>query len=72
MLKTNSGLHALQYVRLSWIPPLGQVIQSALITFVDEKDAGPLILTHLYLLLGCAVPLWLYPGDYSTADEGGM
>jgi dolichol kinase len=27
--------------------------------FIDERDGGSLILTHLYLLLGCALPLWL-------------
>jgi len=28
--------------------------------FVDERDtSGSLILTHVYLLLGCSLPLWL-------------
>jgi dolichol kinase len=27
--------------------------------FTDERDSGPLILTHMYLLLGCALPLWI-------------
>ena len=27
--------------------------------FVDERDGGQLITTHLYLLLGCAAPLWI-------------
>ena len=31
--------------------------------FRDEKDPGPLLLTHIYLLLGCAIPVWLHqPG----------
>jgi dolichol kinase len=25
----------------------------------DERDSGSLILTHLYLMAGCAVPMWL-------------
>ena len=28
---------------------------------VDTRDSGPLILTHLYLLLGFSLPLWLFP-----------
>ena len=39
--------------------------------FLDEKDSGPLILTHVYLLLGFAVPLWIYPVDYMTPDATG-
>jgi dolichol kinase len=27
--------------------------------FLDEKDSGTAILSHFYLLTGCAVPLWL-------------
>ena len=29
--------------------------------FVDSKDSGLLILSHVYLLAGFALPLWLYP-----------
>ena len=31
----------------------------ALRRFTDSRDSGPLILTHIYLLLGCAFPTWL-------------
>jgi dolichol kinase len=27
--------------------------------FVDEREKDGLVLTHLYLLLGCAIPIWL-------------
>lgn len=35
------------------------VLWSARHGLPDARDEGPLILTHLYLLLGCAIPLWL-------------
>ena len=53
------------------IGPFGESIHSALEVFLDEKDSGPLILTHVYLLLGFAVPLWLYPVDYMIGDSTG-
>jgi dolichol kinase len=27
--------------------------------FIDEKDSSGVITTHIQLLLGCAIPLWL-------------
>lgn len=30
--------------------------------FQDSQDAGPVVLTHIYLLVGCAAPLWLDRG----------
>ena len=60
-----------QYIRLYRIGPCGASIHAALKVFLDEKDSGPLILTHMYLLLGLAVPLWLYPVDYSKPDSTG-
>jgi len=39
--------------------PIGSSIDEFMKSFADEKDQGELILTHIYLLLGCALPLWL-------------
>jgi len=36
------------------------VIDSYMTGFTDARDAGPRILTHLYLLLGCAGPCWAW------------
>ena len=60
-----------QYVRLFRIGPFGSTVHSALVVFLDDKDSGDLILTHVYLLLGLALPLWLFPVDYSKADPTG-
>lgn len=60
-----------QYIRLYRIGPFGDSIHSALQVFLDDKDSGSLILTHVYLLLGLAVPLWLFPVDYSRPDATG-
>ena len=39
--------------------PVGAPIHVFFSEFVDSKDAGPVILSHFYLLTGCAGGLWL-------------
>ncbi|XP_066436642.1 dolichol kinase [Eleutherodactylus coqui] len=51
----------LEYVRYFRIKPLGQTLRNLLTLFLDERDSGPLILTHIYLLLGMSLPVWLFP-----------
>lgn len=51
----------LEYVRFFRIKPLGHTLRSLLSLFLDERDSGPLILTHIYLLLGMSLPIWLVP-----------
>lgn len=48
-------------MRALQIQPIASVISQAFDTFLDEKDGGTLILSHLYLLVGVASPLWLHP-----------
>ncbi|KAM9325300.1 dolichol kinase [Gastrophryne carolinensis] len=51
----------LEYARYFRIKPLGQTLRTLLTLFLDERDSGPLILTHIYLLLGMSLPIWLFP-----------
>ena len=41
--------------------PLGCAINSYFSLLIDERDKGPIILTHQYLLIGCTLPLYLAP-----------
>jgi len=63
-----AGLIFVEYLRLGKIAPLGEKIDSFMRTFIDERDAGSLILTHLYLLVGCAAPVWLYTPANPSED----
>ncbi|XP_032993717.1 dolichol kinase isoform X1 [Lacerta agilis] len=51
----------LEYIRYFTIKPLGHTLRNLLSLFLDERDSGPLILTHIYLLLGMSLPVWLFP-----------
>nr|XP_060613507.1 dolichol kinase [Anolis sagrei ordinatus]XP_060613508.1 dolichol kinase [Anolis sagrei ordinatus] len=51
----------LEYVRYFTIKPFGHWLRHLLSLFLDERDSGPLVLTHIYLLLGMSLPVWLFP-----------
>lgn len=60
----------LEVVRVEEIPPLAGIITQAFSPFLDEKDDGPLVLSHLYLLAGVSSPLWLTPCPLEVATIG--
>ncbi|KAF4120582.1 Dolichol kinase [Geosmithia morbida] len=50
----------LDLLRASQLPPLSKPIASFLAPYVDGRDfRGPVVISHIFLLVGCAVPLWL-------------
>ncbi|CCI46237.1 unnamed protein product [Albugo candida] len=54
-------------VRVVSIQKLGATQITAFMSiFVDHREAGSIVLTHTYLLLGCALPLWL---SYDPMDS---
>eukprot|EP00062_Callorhinchus_milii_P017139 gi/632969191/ref/XP_007900954.1/ PREDICTED: dolichol kinase [Callorhinchus milii] len=69
-----AALIVLEYVRYFRIKPLGNVLSQILAVFLDSRDCGPLILTHIYLLLGLSLPIWLFPGVFlpKSSVPGGV
>ncbi|KAH9374087.1 hypothetical protein HPB48_005356 [Haemaphysalis longicornis] len=59
----------LEMTRILSIPPVGPCIHTAFAMFLDEKDAGKLILTPIYLFVGCATPLLLFPGQFEAREK---
>jgi dolichol kinase len=58
-----------EVIRHLEVPPFGSQIGSFFSIFTDERDSrGPLVVSHIFLLVGCAVPVWmtLFIGDYQT------
>jgi len=54
-----AALIFLEYIRYFAVVPFGKEIHLFLVGFLDARDGGPIILSHLYLLMGCATPVWL-------------
>ncbi|GAA5891239.1 hypothetical protein JCM6882_004632 [Rhodosporidiobolus microsporus] len=48
-----------EYARFFALYPIGAPLHIFFTEFVDNKDSGPVILSHFYLLTGCAGGLWL-------------
>ncbi|WFD33931.1 dolichol kinase [Malassezia cuniculi] len=48
----------LEFLRYYAVYPVGAGLHFFLSQFLDSKDSGLLILSHVYLLSGCAVGLW--------------
>ena len=50
----------LELIRTSQLPPLSKPIAYFLTPYVDGRDLrGPVVVSHIFLLIGCAAPLWL-------------
>lgn len=50
----------LDLCRASQLPPLSRPLTNFLAPYVDGRDhRGPIIISHIFLLIGCAIPLWL-------------
>ncbi|RMZ77116.1 hypothetical protein DV737_g4530, partial [Chaetothyriales sp. CBS 132003] len=50
----------LDLLRASQLPPLSRPLTNFLAPYTDGRDhRGPVIVSHIFLLIGCAIPLWL-------------
>ncbi|KAI4285535.1 MAG: hypothetical protein L6R38_000556 [Xanthoria sp. 2 TBL-2021] len=50
----------LDLFRASQLPPLSRPLTNFLAPYVDGRDhRGPVIVSHMFLLIGCSIPLWL-------------
>lgn len=50
----------LEVARVIKLFPVADVLESSVDAFIDEKDAGKIALTPIYLLVGCSAPLWIH------------
>ncbi|KAK4230452.1 dolichol kinase sec59 [Podospora fimiseda] len=61
----------LDLLRASQLPPLSKPIAAFLTPYVDGRDLrGPVVISHIFLLIGCAIPLWLSLASLGRTGEG--
>ncbi|EAW10372.1 putative phosphatidate cytidylyltransferase [Aspergillus clavatus NRRL 1] len=54
----------LDLFRASQLPPISRPLTYFLAPYVDGRDhRGPVIISHIFLLIGCSIPLWLSLAD---------
>lgn len=65
-------LIVLETMRIIRLPPVHNILNHSVKCFIDEKDAGFVALTPIYLLVGCSMPLWLHPCPCDLTDSAGF
>lgn len=62
----------LDLIRAAQLPPLSRPLAYFLTPYVDGRDLrGPVVVSHIFLLIGCAIPLWLSLAGMPRNDDGG-
>ncbi|KAL4804228.1 hypothetical protein BDV18DRAFT_142756 [Aspergillus unguis] len=60
----------LDLFRASQLPPISRPLTNFLAPYVDGRDyRGPVIVSHIFLLIGSAIPLWLSLADVPRTGE---
>lgn len=63
----------LDLLRASQLPPLSRPLAAFLTPYVDGRDLrGPVVISHIFLLIGCAIPLWLSLAALPRGGQGAL
>lgn len=62
-------LTVLEVARVIKLYPVADVLEKSVSSFIDEKDAGKVALTPLYLLIGCSLPMWIHNSPCDLLDS---
>lgn len=50
---------------------IGKWIDDGVGKFRDKQDEGDLLITHIYLLAGCSMPVWLQGVKFTCLGDNG-
>jgi dolichol kinase len=60
----------LDLFRASQLPPISRPLTYFMAPYVDGRDhRGPVIISHIFLLIGCSLPLWLSLADVPRTGD---
>lgn len=60
----------LEIIRAGQLRPLARPLARFITPYIDGRDLrGPVVVSHVFLLIGCAIPLWLSLARYGRSDE---
>jgi dolichol kinase len=59
----------LEMARVIKLYPVAEILESSVKAFIDEKDAGQVTFTPIYLLVGCSLPLWIHNSPCDLAGS---
>nr|CAG4643430.1 EOG090X0BFL [Ilyocryptus agilis] len=62
----------LECIKVKKVPPLGEIIGDAWNIYENEKDVGPLMVSHLFLIIGLSYPVWLADNNRRLAQMSGI
>jgi dolichol kinase len=51
---------------------VGAAVSDVTHALVDDRDSGPFVLTHIYLLVGCAWPVWITSATAAAPQHAGV
>lgn len=55
----------LDLIRASQLKPISKPLARFLTPYIDGRDLrGPVVVSHMFLLIGCAIPFWLSLADF--------
>jgi hypothetical protein len=46
-------------MKIKNVAPFGDLIRNAWNLYENEKDTGPIMISHLFLIIGLSYPVWL-------------
>ncbi|UJR35657.1 hypothetical protein I4U23_028407 [Adineta vaga] len=62
----------LECMKVKNVAPFGDLIRNAWNMYENEKDTGPLMVSHLFLIIGLSYPIWLADDKRRLAQFSGI